>query len=204
MQTGFYFNQTRCIACYTCIVACKDWNGVEAGPASWRQVKTIEKGSYPNLSVTFLSSACNHCRKPGCISTCPVNAISKREQDGIVVVSREKCLGKDNCDMCLRSCIYDAPQFGDEENAKIQKCDLCFNRMTENKNPICVDACPMRALDAGPIEELKKKYGDIREAEGFVYSEEFFPSVIFKPKRDTGELITKKVQIAPQPSTTSD
>ena len=96
MQMGFYFDQTRCTGCFTCIVACKDWNDVDAGPASWRRVTTIEKGKYPDLFVAFLSVACHHCVKPSCVSACPVNAITKREQDGVVVVDREACLGKDN------------------------------------------------------------------------------------------------------------
>jgi len=53
MQMGFYFDQTRCIGCFTCIVACKDWHDIPAGPASWRWVHTIEKGKYPELFVSF-------------------------------------------------------------------------------------------------------------------------------------------------------
>ena len=184
MQWGFYFDQTRCVGCYTCVVSCKDWHDVPAGPASWIRVKTLEKGKYPDLFVAFLVATCLHCFKPNCVSACPVNAIVKREQDGIVMVDMETCLGK-SCQLCLESCPYDAPQFGAEENAKMQKCDLCMERWTEGKKPICVDACPMRALDAGPIEELRAKYGDIREAEGFVYSEDLAPSIIFKPRKDT-------------------
>jgi len=199
MQLGFYFDQTRCIACFTCVVACKDWNGIDAGPASWRRVMTIEKGEYPNLSVTFLSTACNHCMKPSCLSACPVDAISKRELDGVVVVAQETCLGKDNCDMCLKSCLYAAPQFGAEANAKMQKCNFCLDRLAGGKKPICVDACPMRAIDAGPIEELIEKYGNIREAEGFVYSEKLDPSIIFKPKQDREDLVIQRTQIAPHP-----
>lgn len=185
MQVGFYFDQTRCTGCFTCIVACKDWNDVDAGPASWRRVITIEKGKYPDLFVAFLATACYHCVEPACISACPVNAITKRELDGVVVVDREACLGKDNCDMCLQACPYDAPQFGAEENAKMQLCHFCLDRLEENKKPACVDACPMRAMDAGPIEELRAEYGDTREAEGFVYSEKLIPSVVFKAKKDT-------------------
>ncbi len=199
MQRGFYFDQTRCTGCFTCIVACKDWNNVDAGPASWRRVITIEKGKYPHLFVAFLSTACHHCVEPTCASACPVDAISKREHDGVVVVDREACLGKDNCDMCLQVCPYDAPQFGAEKNAKMQKCNFCLDRLAENKKPACVDACPMRAMDAGPIEELMTKYGDIREAEGFVCNEELIPSVVFKPKKDTQGLTLQKVESVPIP-----
>jgi len=104
MQMGFYFDQTRCIGCFTCIVACKDWNDVEAGPVSWRSVITIEKGKCPNLFVAFLPTACYHCLEPACVSACPVDAISKRESDGVIAVDREACLGKDDCGMCLQAC----------------------------------------------------------------------------------------------------
>ncbi|MFC1894207.1 4Fe-4S dicluster domain-containing protein [Chloroflexota bacterium] len=197
MQMGFYFDQTRCTGCYTCIVACKDAHDIPAGPSSWLRVITIEKGKYPDLFVNFLATACYHCAEPTCTSACPVGAISKREQDGIVVVDREACLGKDNCDMCLEACPYDAPQFGAEENAKMQKCNFCLDRLAEDKKPVCVDACPMRALDAGQIEELRLKYGDIREAEGFVYSSELIPSIVFKSKKDTTGLTTQKIVVAP-------
>jgi anaerobic dimethyl sulfoxide reductase subunit B (iron-sulfur subunit) len=32
MQVGFYFDQTRCIGCNACRVACKDWHDIAAGP----------------------------------------------------------------------------------------------------------------------------------------------------------------------------
>jgi len=179
---GFYFDQTRCDGCLACIVACKDWNDVDAGPASWRRVITIEKGKYPDLFVAFLSYACYHCIEPSCILVCPAGAISKREGDGVVVVDGDKCLGKDNCTKCQRACPYDAPQFGAEINAKMQKCHFCIDRLAENKKPACVDACTMRALDASPLVELRKQYGNIRNAEGFIYNKKVIPSVVFKPK----------------------
>ena len=43
----------------------------------------------------------------------------------------------------------------------MQKCDLCIERWTDGKKPICVDACPPHALDAGIIDELKT---DVRKA----------------------------------------
>ena len=91
--------------------------------------------------------------------------------------------GKDNCALfCREACPYDGPHFGEEENAKMQKCNFCLDRLAENKDPICVGACIMRALDAGPLDEMIAKYGDIKEAEGFTYSDENKPSIIFKPK----------------------
>lgn len=182
MQMGFYFDQTRCTGCFTCSVACKDWHDTPAGSANWRRVIEIEKGKFPNLFAAYFVTGCWHCANPACVTDCPVGAISKRQEDGVVIVDQEICLGKDNCDMCLQACPYDAPQFGAEQNAKMQKCNFCIERLARGKNPICVDACPMRALDAGPLDQLVAKYGHSRDAEGFIYSAELDPSVVFNPK----------------------
>jgi anaerobic dimethyl sulfoxide reductase subunit B (iron-sulfur subunit) len=146
------------------------------------RVTTTEEGKFPNLFVSFLTNMCYHCATPGCIAACPVNAITKGRQNGIVVVDRQKCLGKDQCTLCLEACPYGAPQFGSEANAKMQKCDLCLDRLEESKQPICVAGCPMRALDAGPLPALKAKYGREQEAYGFDYSRKVKPCVVFRPK----------------------
>ena len=182
MQMGIYFDQTRCMGCYTCVVACKDWHDIPAGPASWKRVLTIEKGEYPHLFVAFFSTSCYHCADPECIAVCPANALSKRENDGIVIVNKEDCLGKETCGMCLQSCPYNAPQFGAEANAKMQKCDLCFERLEQGLKPICVEACPLFALDAGPLEEIEEKYGKKTCAKGFHHSKKLRPSIVFKPR----------------------
>ena len=182
-QMGFYFDQSRCIGCSTCSIACKDWHNIDAGPVNWRQVKIIERGKFPNLFIAYLSYSCNHCENPPCVRVCPANAIIKRDMDGIVIVYSEKCLGTNHCELhCLKACPWNCPQFELEENAKMQKCDLCWERLEKGKQPICVEACPMYALDSGYLDELEKKYGNIVQAEGFIFSEKIKPSIIFKPK----------------------
>lgn len=189
MQYGFYFDQSRCSGCFTCVIACKDWHeyDLRSEPANWIKINTIEKGRFPDPSISFLFITCLHCADPSCIPVCPVGAITKREEDGIVITDREICMGSENCDgFCKVVCPYKAPEFGSGEDVKIQKCDLCLDRWVQGRKPICIEACPMRALDAGPLDELKAKYGEIRAAEGFVYSEKTKPSVFFKSKRHKG------------------
>jgi NADH-quinone oxidoreductase subunit F len=84
--------------------------------------------------------------------------------------------------MCKLVCRYDAPQFGTESNAKMQKCIFCSDRLAEGKKAICVDACGQYALDCGPLDVLQAKYGDMSYAVGFEYSDKMKPSIIFKPK----------------------
>jgi len=84
--------------------------------------------------------------------------------------------------MCSIACPYNAPQFGAEDNPKMQKCDLCLEEWLQGNKPICVRSCTMRALDAGPVDELRAKYGDTRKAEGFTNSKKNEPAITFKPK----------------------
>lgn len=149
MPLIFHFDPARCSGCYTCVVACKDWHDIPPGPVFWRRLIIKEEGVYPELRVSFLAIACEHCAAPACLAACPAGAIAK-QPNGIVSVNRELCLGKDECGACLLACPFDAPQFGAETNARMQKCDLCAERWQAGRKPVCVEACPMRALDAGP------------------------------------------------------
>lgn len=183
MQLGFLFDQTRCIGCHTCQVACKDWHDIPEGPVSWMRVAGVEEGRFPHLFLAHVVLPCYHCAEPFCVQACPVDAIAKRKSDGIVLVDQGKCLGRGDCDtLCRKACPWDTPQFGPEENAKVQKCDFCLDRLKEGKEPICVGACPMRALDFGPMEELVRKYGDVRKVRGFVHTPKAKSSIIFKPR----------------------
>ena len=182
-QYGFYFDQTRCTGCSACRVACKDWNDIPAGPENWMRINYTEKGKCPDVFVSYLASPCWHCDNPLCAAACPVDAIHKREEDGIVVVDRDRCLGNSACEeKCRKACPYHAPQFGPEPGAKMGKCNLCLDRIQAGKKPICVDACPVRALDAGPLDSLEKQYGRARTAAGFTYAKRVRPAVVFKPK----------------------
>ena len=187
MQIGFYFDQTRCTGCSACRVACKDWHDIPAGPENWMRIHYTEKGTFPEVSVSYLIGPCWHCLEPVCVPACPVGAITKREEDGIVLVSAESCVGKEACGLCLEACPYRAPQFratpGAPPGGSMEKCDLCLDRWDAGKRPICVDSCPARALDAGLLEDLAKKYRTTPGADGFTHSARLGPSIIFRPKK---------------------
>jgi len=183
-QIGIYFDQTRCTGCYTCAVACKDWHDINSGAENMMRVQCIERGTFPDLFAAYTASPCYQCDNPPCIEACPENAITKRDSDGIVVVDRDKCTGAAQCPKkCQKACPWDAPQFGPEPDARMQKCEFCIERLEKDQQSICVEACPMFALDIGPMDELKEKYGNQTEAEGFKYMKRFKPSAIFKPKQ---------------------
>ena len=186
LQKGFYFDQTRCTGCQACVVACKDWHDTPAGSARWVHITSKEAGFFPHPTVSFLFHSCHHCAEPACVAVCPHDAIAKRGQDGIVVVRAESCVGKEACGLCLEACFYRAPQFrpepGNPPGGSMEKCDLCLDRWETGKRPACVDSCPARALDAGLLEDLAKEYQATPDADGFVYSGELRPSIVFRRK----------------------
>jgi anaerobic dimethyl sulfoxide reductase subunit B (iron-sulfur subunit) len=64
----------------------------------------------------------------------------------------------------------------------MRKCNYCLDRFTAGKLPDCVEACPVRALDAGALTELEQKYGAGTDAIGFKYSRRTKPAVVVKAK----------------------
>ena len=97
MQHGFYFDHKRCVKCHACEIACKTWNEVEIGPR-WREVVKVESGTFPNVKSMNVSMACMHCGDAPCRDACPVTAIIKRAEDGVVMVDQNKCIG---CGFCV-------------------------------------------------------------------------------------------------------
>lgn len=141
-QIGFVYEPERCVYCRTCEAACKSTWNVEAG-VFWRKVTEHWQGEYPDVKRAFLSFSCHHCAEPACLKACPTGAISKRPEDGLVLVNAELCNG---CRDCLAACPYDIPQFG--RDGIMQKCDACVGLGTE---PVCATHCPTGALAFGDI-----------------------------------------------------
>lgn len=183
MQLGFFFDQSRCVGCLTCVIACQEWHQVPAGPVAWRRVITLHEGRYPDPWMAHLSLACNHCEAPPCLDACPAGAITKRADNGVVVVDRSVCIP--NCQACLAACPYGAPQFEREADARMQKCDFCLDRLAEGKQPLCVAACPLRALDAGPLDALRRHHGSCCEAPGLPDPAGSRPALVVKPRPRT-------------------
>jgi anaerobic dimethyl sulfoxide reductase subunit B len=190
-QFGFYLNSSTCIGCKTCLIACKDKNDLPV-EVNWRRSIEYCGGSWQgekhmkvpdNVFVYYLTLSCQHCENPLCLINCPVTAISK-DDNGIVHVDQEICIG---CQTCASVCPYDAPQFGGDSD-KMSKCDMCFDLITVGENPVCVDACPLRALDWGEMEDLRKKYGNIDAVDPLPDGNLTNPSLVITPHRHTQAL----------------
>lgn len=165
-QKAFYFNSSTCTGCKACMAACKDKNDLPVG-INWRRVTEYGGGSWvadplnpqfmiPNNVFAYsLSVACMHCEGALCVDVCPAKAMYKRA-DGLVLINAQQCIG---CRYCEWACPYGAPQFN-EAKGVMTKCDFCQDLQAQGLNPACVDACVMRALEFGELDELRAKYGE--------------------------------------------
>ena len=162
-QYRFHFDMTQCIGCKCCVVACNEQNG---NPASinWRRVGELEGGFYPNTQRSYLSMGCNHCLEPSCLIGCPVEAYKKDPVTGIVQHSAETCIG---CQYCTWNCSYGVPQYNAERGV-VGKCDMCHGRLTDGREPACVNACPEGAIriEIVNVAEWRREYSENANAPG--------------------------------------
>lgn len=155
---AFFLDTTRCTGCKTCELACKDYKDLgtehtlrrifdyEGG--DWAEGKD---GTWTTTSYVYhVSVACNHCDAAACVEACPTGAMHKDPETELVLVDTEACIG---CGACAEACPYGAP-YVDAGLGHSVKCDGCAERVAEGKQPICVEGCPMRALDFGETEAM--------------------------------------------------
>ncbi|MCH8274024.1 MAG: polysulfide reductase NrfD [Armatimonadetes bacterium] len=151
MRLGFVIDQTACIGCHACTVACKAENDVPVGSfRTW--VTQLERGVYPDVKRSFLVQRCNQCTDAPCVTICPVNALIKRP-DGIVDVDRDLCIG---CRACMQACPYDAIYMNDGHGA-VEKCHFCAHRVDRGLEPACVTVCPVSAIIPGDLDDPRSK-----------------------------------------------
>lgn len=131
-KIALVFDKKTCMGCHSCEVACKQEHELGVGP---RLVRVIEG------SADFFPVYCHHCAKAPCREVCPVDAISRNEQ-GIVLIDNDLCIG---CRVCVDECPFEAMQFEDNREIAI-KCDLCVDRLIDNKQPACMSICPTGSI----------------------------------------------------------
>lgn len=151
-QFGFLVSEASCVGCKACEVACKNRNELESPGPRLRSVQHLEEGIFPAVSVTNVSMGCMHCAQPACMKVCPAGAISKRAEDGVVLVDKDKCIG---CHYCFFACPFGVPQYRNEEGTMI-KCDSCLDRRQMGLEPACAHSCFYGGLHAGPLSELSE------------------------------------------------
>jgi Fe-S-cluster-containing dehydrogenase component len=178
--------------CTKCMAACNQAHNVPSIPDPRREVRWIWKE--PHERAFLLEEAgysvpkpgpvmvlCNHCDNPPCTRVCPTQATWKRE-DGIVAMDWHRCIG---CRYCMAACPYGSrsfnwsdprpyihgsnPEFPPRTRGVVEKCNFCSERLAVGALPVCVEACPEKALifgnladPASPLRELLKTRRTVR------------------------------------------
>ncbi|TWU45859.1 Anaerobic dimethyl sulfoxide reductase chain B [Novipirellula aureliae] len=103
-------------------------------------------------SPQTLPVVCMHCDSPTCAEVCPADAI-KRTEDGVVQSARKpRCIA---CSNCVLACPFGVPKM-ETSMELMMKCDMCYDRTSEGKKPMCATVCPSGALHFGTMDEIEE------------------------------------------------
>jgi phenylacetyl-CoA:acceptor oxidoreductase 27-kDa subunit len=108
---GMVIDLKRCVACYSCVLSCKQEHFLPPG-MFWNRLLISETGEFPLATRLAYPVLCHHCKEAVCIKACPTEATIQRE-DGIVYVDYNKCVG---CRYCLIACPYQQRTFFSDDN----------------------------------------------------------------------------------------
>jgi formate dehydrogenase iron-sulfur subunit len=184
-RMGFFTDTTVCIGCKACQVACKEWNHVpdtigeltgssydntgELDSENWRHVAFLEPRQEvyvqqetglgtasaegePDFRWLMSSDVCKHCTNAPCLDVCPTGSLFRTEF-GTVVVQEDICNG---CGYCVPACPFGVLDRR-EEDGRVWKCTMCYDRQKDGMEPACAQACPTDSIQYGPLEELREK-----------------------------------------------
>jgi Fe-S-cluster-containing dehydrogenase component len=103
-------------------------------------------------SVQTAPVVCMHCESPTCAEVCPADAI-KRTEDGVVQTARKpRCIA---CNNCVLACPFGVPKMKTDFKL-MMKCDMCYDRTSAGKRPMCATVCPSQALFFGTREQVEE------------------------------------------------
>jgi Fe-S-cluster-containing dehydrogenase component len=177
---GMIIDIDKCIGCGNCVRACKEENGVSPEPFYFRtwveryHVKGDDM-SHPRVDspnggangfsprpdaedggkTFFVPKLCNHCAESPCVQVCPVGATFV-SPDGVVLVDKTYCLG---CRYCVQACPYGC-RYIDPATHVVDKCTLCYHRITKGLTTACCEVCPTGARQ---LVDLKNPNDPVHE-----------------------------------------
>ncbi len=114
--------------------------------------QTGQSGTDKQIRWLMSSDVCKHCTHAGCLDVCPTGALFRTEF-GTVVVQGDICNG---CGYCVPSCPYGVINRR-EDDGRVFKCTMCYDRLTDGLMPACATACPTQSIQFGDLDELQAR-----------------------------------------------
>jgi Fe-S-cluster-containing dehydrogenase component len=145
-EMEFFIDPARCIGCQSCVHACTECETHKGH--SMIHLEYVDRSQ----SVQTVPVVCMHCDSPTCADVCPADAI-KRSGDGRVMTARKpRCIA---CSNCVLACPFGVPKMNTQMNL-MMKCDMCYDRTSVGKKPMCASVCPSQALFFGTRAEIEQ------------------------------------------------
>jgi len=121
-----------------------------------------------SVSVQTMPVVCMHCESPTCAEVCPADAI-KKNADGIVQTARKQaCIA---CSNCVLACPFGVPKMMTDFEL-MMKCDMCYDRTSVGKKPMCATVCPSGALFYGTREQVEQQRPRSQPLERFQFGQQ--------------------------------
>jgi Fe-S-cluster-containing dehydrogenase component len=177
----FFMDPSRCIGCNACVQACSECDTHKG--YSMIQLDYIDRANSPQTAPVV----CMHCDNPTCAEVCPADAIKKSE-DGVVQTARKpRCIA---CNNCVLACPFGIPKMNTNMNL-MMKCDMCYDRTSTGKKPMCASVCPSQALFFGTREEIEALRPRSRPVNQFRFGNQIIITKVnmMVPKEQVGENI---------------
>lgn len=141
----FFIDPSRCIGCQACVQACGECD-THRGTAMIH----LEYVHRPT-GVQTAPMVCMHCEDPTCAKVCPADAIKKDDNDIVLSAAKPRCVG---CSNCVLGCPFGVPKMKVSIDL-MMKCDMCYDRTSVGKKPMCATVCPSEALYFGEREHIE-------------------------------------------------
>jgi len=216
-KLGLVIDLDICVGCHACAVNCKEWNtGGHMAPLTdlnpygkgqdgvwFNRIHAYEVSADADGTdmTVYFPKSCLHCENAACVTVCPTGASYKRNEDGIVLVDEQRCIG---CKLCSWACPYGAREF-DSDAGVMKKCTLCIDRIyNENleevdRVPACVSTCPAGARHFGNLGDPGSDVSKLvaaRDGYDLMAEMDYQPTNKYLPPRPRAKS-TKAVQLTP-------
>lgn len=142
--------QDNCIDCERCLEACRQTNNVPEYGYRTRILEQVKPDAI-GRKTEFIPVLCNHCNNPACVRACPTHATYKNQENGIVMVDKDKCIG---CKTCMSACPCN-DRYYNEETKSVDKCNFCYDtRLSKGETlTACAAACPANVRIFGDLSD---------------------------------------------------